>query len=122
MLIAELVLSKYVAWFSHSLPKQMLTPDKIFMTISSTAFVHMCHNNQDKMNGLEQAYVIVFPKDRFSLFTQNTRPTFSDSSILRAIAKKNCHQKQQLSGNREKKTVKERRGTTDGGDKHTRTV
>ncbi len=47
--MAILVLHQYMACFFHLLPKQMLTLDKIFMTVSSTAFVHMRCCNQRKI-------------------------------------------------------------------------
>ncbi len=43
--------NKYCAnkCFFNSLPQQMLVLDKIFITVSSTAFVHTCCCNQHKM-------------------------------------------------------------------------
>ncbi len=38
-----------VACSFHSLPKQMLALDKIFTTVSSTAFIHTCRYNQHEI-------------------------------------------------------------------------
>ncbi len=47
--MAELVLCQEVVRFFHSLPKQMLTLDKIFMTVSNTTFFNKHCYNQHKM-------------------------------------------------------------------------
>ncbi len=47
--MADQVLCIQVVRFFHSLPKQMLALDKIFMTVCCTAFVHMWRYNQHKI-------------------------------------------------------------------------
>ncbi len=62
--MAELILCKQVEYFFHSLPKQMLTLDKIFATVSSTAFVHTCCYNQHKMKVSLRGYIRLIKHDQ----------------------------------------------------------
>ncbi len=60
--MTQLVLCKYVACFLNSLPEQMLALDKIFMTVSSTTFVHVCCYSQHKMRVPRRGSNIILSK------------------------------------------------------------
>ncbi len=80
--MAELVLCQVVASFFHSLPKQMLALDNIFMTVSSTAFIHMQRYNHHKMKVPCRGFKtgVNIPRILNSLMMWQTKGTLSNYS------------------------------------------